>query len=476
MAGPYLSQTQQQRMQMVLAPQMRQSLEFLQVPMLELRSLVQQELEQNPTIEERIVDNERIEVEGPELQPKDEAVQDFGEEYELLAQLDDDWKEYFRQHTPRSGGTREEDERRKYQLDSISTSESLQEHLLHQLALAGLSEQEAQAGELLIGNINEDGYLAISLDELAASTGIEVALLEKVLAVIREFEPIGVGSRDLKECLLFQIEREGQSGTPAEVVVREHLEALGARKYTQIAKALKVPVDAVQEIAQYIATLEPKPGRRFSSETAAYVVPEVFVQKVNDTYVVTLNDEQIPHLRISKHYRALMESASTTPEVKSYIMDKIRSGAFLIKSIHQRQQTIRSIATEIVKVQDGFLGKGVAHLRPLTMSEVADVLGIHETTVSRAVSGKYMQTPQGIYEMKYFFTPGYKRADGETVSNKTIKDRIHQMIDREDPAKPLSDQALANRLKAEGLTVARRTVAKYREELKIMPSHMRKAY
>lgn len=476
MAGPQLTQTQQQRLQMVLAPQLRQSLEFLQVPMLELRSLVRQELEQNPTIEERITDNERIEVEGPELQLPDDALREFGEEYELLAQLDNDWKEYFRQNAPRSGGTREDDERRKHLLDSISLAESLQEHLLHQLGLAGLSEQEKQIGELLVGNINDDGYLSVSLDELASSTGFDVAFLERVLAVIREFEPIGVGSRDLKECLLFQIEREGKRGTLAEAVVRDHLEALGARKYAQMAKALKQPVEQVHEIAHYIATLEPKPGRRFSSDTAAYVVPEVVVQKVNDSYVVSLNDEQIPHLRISKQYRSLMESDATAPEVKTYIMEKIRSGAFLIRSIHQRQQTIRNIATELVRVQEGFLDKGVAHLRPLTMAEVAGVLGIHETTVSRAVSGKYMQTPQGIYEMKYFFTPGYKRADGETISNKSIKDRIHHMIAGETPSAPLSDQALADRLKAEGLTVARRTVAKYREELKIPPSHLRKSF
>ena len=463
-------------MQTVLAPQMRQSLEFLQVPMLELGSLVRRELEQNPTLEERITENERIELEAPELQPKDEAVQDFGEEYEVLAQLDDDWKEYFRESAPRSGGSLEEDERRKHMLDSISQAESLQEHLLHQLALAGLTEEEVAAGELLIGHINEDGFLSVLPEELAATTGIDQSVMDKVLDVIREFEPIGVGSRDLTECLLFQIEREGRSGSPLEDVVRDHLDALGARRYGQIAKALKIPESEVREMARYIATLEPKPGRRFSSDTAAYVLPEVIVQKVNDQYVVSLNDEQIPHLRISKHYRNLMESASTAPDVKQYIMEKIRSGAFLIKSIHQRQQTIRNIAEEIVKVQEGFLEKGVAHLRPLTMSAVADVLDIHETTVSRAVSGKYMQTPQGVYEMKYFFTPGFQTAGGEAVSNKSIKERIDQLIAREDPAKPLSDQAIARRLKDEGVAVARRTVAKYREELQHPPSHMRKAY
>ena len=463
-------------MQMVLAPQLRQSLELLQVPMLELRTLVQQELEQNPTLEERPVDNEQIEVQEPELEPKDEAVKDFGEEYEMLAQLDDDWREYFRQTATRTGVSKDEEERRKHLMDSIQQAESLQEHLLRQLALTGLSDEETQLGELIIGNINEDGYLAITLEELAITTGAAREQLQRVLDVIREFDPIGVGARDLKDCLLFQIEREGKGDTPAADVVRDHLDALAAHKYAQIAKALKSSVEEVQRIAEYIATLEPRPGRRFASDTASYVVPEVVVQKVDGKYIISLNDEQIPHLRISKQYRQLMESGDATPDVRRYVQEKIRNGAFLIKSIHQRQQTIRNIAEQIVKVQKAFMEHGVKHLRPLTMSQVADVLGIHETTVSRAVSGKYMQTPQGIYEMKYFFTSGYKTATGETVSNKSVKERIAELIAGENPSAPLSDQAITNRLKEEGLAVARRTVAKYREELKILPSHMRKGY
>jgi RNA polymerase sigma-54 factor len=477
-AGPYItqSQTQQQRLQMVLAPQLRQSLEFLQVPLLELRSLVQQEIEQNPTLEERLADSERIEVETPALEPKDESIKDFGEEYEVLAQIDDDWKDFFRESTPRTKGSQEDDERHKHFLDSISQPESLQEHLLHQLALTDLPPEEQQIGELLIGHINEDGYLAVLLDEVALSLNIDPNLVRRVHQVIRDFDPIGVGSFDLTDCLLFQIARDGKAGTLAEAVVRDHLETLGAHKYLLIARQLKTTAEEIQHIAHYIATLDPRPGRRFSVETASYVVPEVTVQKINGSYTVILNSEQLPHLRISKQYRALMEAGETTAEVKQYIMEKIRSGAFLIKSIHQRQRTIASIATEIVRVQEGFMDHGVKELKPLTMSEVAAVLDIHETTVSRAVSGKYMQTPQGVYEMKYFFTPGYKTASGESVSNKSIIDRIAQLISAEDPARPLSDQRLANLLKTEGVDVARRTVAKYREELKIMPSHMRKGY
>lgn len=463
---------------MVLAPQLRQSLEFLQVPLLELRTLVQQELEKNPTLEERPMESEPLEVETPSVEPKEEAeaVKDFGEEYEVLAQIDDDWKDYFRESSVRTGVSPEEDERRKHFLDSISQPESLQEHLLNQLGLSELQDKEKEIGEQLIGHINEDGYLAVTLEDIAFSVKEDVERVQRVHAVIRDFDPIGVGSFDLIDCLLYQIERDGKAGTSAELIVRDHLEDLAGHKYAVIARALKISVGEVQQIAHYIATLDPRPGRRFAMETAAYVVPEVVVQKINGEYTIILNNEQLPHLRISKRYRTLMESAGTDADTKAYIMEKIKSGAFLIKSIHQRQQTIRNIATEIVKVQASFLEEGVKGLKPLTMSRVADVLGVHETTVSRAVSGKYMQTPQGVYEMKYFFAPGYQTSSGEAVSNKSIKDRIDQLIGDEDPSAPLSDQAIANLLKKEGVNVARRTVAKYREELKILPSHMRKGY
>lgn len=460
---------------MVLAPQLRQSLEFLQVPALELRALIQQELEQNPTLEERLPDTETIELEPPLLEPKDDAVKEFGEEYEMLAQLDDDWQEYFRTSTPRAGQHHADaDERRQHFLDSVTQPESLQEHLRHQLALSGLPPDQMAIGELLIGHINEDGYLATPLADIAMASGFEPAALETALQVVRDFDPVGVGAQDLRECLLTQIQRAGQGGTPLEKVVRDYLDELAAHKYTVIARKGKWPLEQVHEWARQVAQLDPKPGRRFSADTATYVTPEVFVFPTEDGYAVALNNDPLPHIRISKQYRALMEAPNTPPEVKQYVMEKIKAGAFLIKSIHQRQRTIGNIATEIVKVQADFMAEGVKALRPLTMQQVADVVGVHETTVSRAVSGKYMQTPQGVYELKYFFTFGYRTSDGQTLSNKSIKDRIHELIRSEDSAKPLSDQALTNKLKAEGIDVARRTVAKYREELKIMPSHLRK--
>jgi len=258
--------------------------------------------------------------------------------------------------------------------------------------------------------------------------------------------------------------------------VRDHLDRLGAKKYSEISRSLRVPIEQIQEASKLIATLDPKPGRAYSLETAAYILPEVLVKRVEGKWVVILNDDQLPHVRISKQYRDLMSDKSTSAEVRTYIQDRVRSSAFLIKSIEQRQKTIHRIASEIVAAQTSFLDHGISQLRPMTMAEVARKVGVHETTVSRAVSQKYMQTPVGMYEMKYFFTPGIKTADGQEISNKTVKDIIDQMVAGEDKAAPLSDQEIMERLKQQGIEVARRTIAKYRLLLHIPPSHLRKGF
>jgi RNA polymerase sigma-54 factor len=476
-----LSLSQTQRLQMVLAPQLRQSLEMLQLPILELRTLIRQELEQNPTIEEGLAGMETIEVEPgaaqPDAaQPEEKKELDFEKEIEVLKKLDDEWRDYFLQDRQTKPYSEEQEEKRQFLLDSIPQLESLQENLIKQLNLSGLSEDDRKTGELIVGSISDDGYLTTSLEDLAAATGHDLRHLEDVLAVVQDFQPVGVGARDLRECLLLQLERLGRlDGTAAEIV-RDHLEALGGKKYQDIAKALKLPVEQVQEAAKFIGTLDPRPGRAYSAEALAYVLPEVVVQKIDGIYSVVLNDEQLPHVRISNHYRKLLEDPATTPEVKSYVQDKIRAGAFLIKSIHQRQRTIQRIASEIVAAQTEFLDHGISHLRPLTMAQVAGVVGVHETTVSRAVSGKYMQTPSGTFEMKYFFTPGIKTADGKEVSNMTVKDMIAGMVSREEPGSPLSDQEIMDKLREKGISIARRTIAKYRLVLRIPPSHLRKSY
>jgi RNA polymerase sigma-54 factor len=459
---------------MVLAPQLRQSLELLQAPMLELRALVRQEMEQNPTLEEQPEEVEQIEIEPAANEIAEEA--GIRDEFEKLARLDEEWRDYFNQNQVSPRHSSEEAARRQYFLDSLSQPISLQQHLMNQLALAGLSEADARLCELLIGSIGEDGYLSTPIEELAATTGHDAADLERMLAAVQEFDPIGVGARDLRECLLIQLRRLGKGDSLAAAIVRDHLADLGARRFADIARALKCEIEAVQEAARLIATLEPKPGRVFAADAPSYVTPEVIVQKVDGEYVVILNNDQIPRLHISDHYRRLMNDENTADEVKAYIREKVRAGLFLIKSINQRQQTIYNIAKEIVAVQRDFLDHGVARLRPLTMAQVAQILGIHETTVSRAIANKYMQTPRGTFEMKYFFTPGYVTADGEAVSNKAVKDAIARLVEEEDPANPLSDQEMARRLAEQGFNVARRTVAKYREELKILPSHLRKGF
>lgn len=472
MANPYLGLSQQQRMQLVLAPQLRQSLELLQAPILELRSLVQQEVEQNPTLEEQPQETEQIDVES---QTAEEAAE-FDDEFERLVQMDDEWRDYFNQNKPIRHYSAEDAARRQHFFDSLSQPESLQQHLMNQLTLAGLEGTDYQIAELLIGSINDEGYLTTSLEELAGTTGFDVAEMERVLEIVQEFDPIGIGARDLRECLLLQLRRLGKEDSIAATIVDTRLDDLGARRFSEIARALKAPIEEIQEAARLIATLEPKPGRSFAADATSYVTPEVVVQKVDGEYVIAQNNDQIPHLHISDHYRQLMSDSQTSAEVKNYIREKVRAGLFLIKSIGQRQQTIYNIAREIVEAQRDFFEHGVTHLRPLTMAQVAALIGIHETTVSRAIANKYMQTPRGTFEMKYFFTPGYRTADGQEVSNKAIKDAIAKLVAEEDAAKPLSDQDMVNRLRDQGFKLARRTIAKYRDEMKILPSHLRKGF
>jgi RNA polymerase sigma-54 factor len=483
MPGQTLSMNQSQQLQMVLTPQLRQSLEMLQMPMMELRELIQQELDRNPTIEEEPATDEEQQKPEPEVPSENPATDfpeeqnhelDFEKEYAVLSQLDAEWREYFFQDAQNRVFTADDDEKRSFLLDSITQKESLQQHLIDQLSLAGLDEADQKLGELVIGSINDDGYLVTTLEELAASSNTDIEHLRDILAVVQDFHPTGVGARDLRECLLLQLDRMDKGESSAALIVKDHLDRLGSHKNIEIAKALHITPEDVQAAADFIATLDPKPGRIYSAELSAYVTPEVVVQKVAGDYSLIVNDDQLPHIRISKHYRDLLSDKSTPPDVRAYVQERIRSGAFLIKSIHQRQKTIHLIATEIIAIQKDFLDHGIAHLRPLTMAEVARKVGFHETTVSRTVSGKYMKTPVGTFNMKYFFTPGIKTADGGQMSNKAVKDLIMGLVSDEDSSHPLSDQEIMDKLKSQGVQIARRTVAKYRIVLRIPPSHMRK--
>jgi RNA polymerase sigma-54 factor len=480
-AGPGLQQVQRLSLQQILAPQLQQSLHLLQVSALELRSLVQEELQQNPLIEESPKDEPPIELEATaetsaeaKADGKDEL--DFKEEFAVLAKLDDEWREYFSATNTIRGRSRDQEEQRQHFFDSIVEQKSLQQQLLEQLKFAEMDDEARKVAELIVGNINDDGYLLTPLEELAISSGIELDRLQKGLELVQTFHPVGVGARNLKECLLIQLDRLGKSESIEAVVVNQHLDDLARKRYPEIAKNTGLSVEQVQVVADFISTLEPKPGRMFSAEQSQYVAADVTVQRVDDDYVVMLNNEQIPHVRISNTYRELMAREDKGGDARDYIRDKVRAGKFLIKSIHQRQQTIQNIAKVIVERQRDFLDKGSTFLKPLTMAQVAEVVGVHETTVSRAVANKYMQTPQGLFEMKYFFTPGFETDGGGALSNTSVKEQIAKLIEREDALKPLSDQEIVAILKEQGIPIARRTVAKYRNELNILPSNLRKKY
>jgi RNA polymerase sigma-54 factor len=451
-----------------LSPQMQQSLQFLQAPAMELQSLVQQEIEINPVLEES---NDE-----PKKEPETDN-DEFDKQLEQLRQKDEEWREYFAQGSTNTPSYNPEAaERRQFLFDSQVEAPHLSDHLLRQLTLSVNSPETVRVGEEIIGNLDDAGFLKIPLIEVAQSARVEYEIAQSALTLIQSFDPVGVAARDLRECLLIQIERLGKSGELEAVMVGQYLSELGRKKYQDIARGLKVPLERVQCAAQFIATLQPRPGSAFSSDDKQNIVQaELAVQKSGDDWVVVMNDDPVPRLRISDTYKDLLVNNGHDPSLREYLKEKIRAGKFLIKCLHQRQQTIFNIATEIVKRQRAFFDDGVAHLKPLTMNQVAEVVGVHETTVSRAIANKYVQTPFGLFDLKYFFTPGYQTATGEVMSNTSVKDAISDLIARESTNKPLSDQEIVKILGERGIPLARRTVAKYRAELGLLPSNLRRS-
>src|SRR6476659_8983529 len=477
MAGPGMHQSQNLSLQQVLAPQLQQSLLILQAPLLELRNLVQQEMETNPVLEELANETEeQQQQQKPEEKKATTSDEEFKAEFDQLAKLDDEWRDYMAQSSSYSGRSQEAEDKRQFFFDSIATQETLQQHLMGQLNQTVLNADDRKTAELIIGNIDDNGFLQTNPEEMSLNTGIAQDDFEHMLTLIQSFYPPGVGARDLRECLLIQLRRDGKGSSLEYKIISEHMQDLGKRRFPEIARRMGISVEQVQKCANNIAQLEPRPGAIFAEAPKNYVVPDVTVEKVNGEYQVILNGDQIPHLRISNTYKDIMAQDGNGNEVKDYIRDKIRSGKFLIKSIHQRQQTISNIAHQIVSRQREFFDKGSSQLKPMTMVQIADAVGVHETTVSRAISGKYMATPQGVYEMKYFFTPGYQTATGESMSNTSVKEAILELVKNEEGNAPLSDKEIVEILSNRGIPIARRTVAKYRTELNILPSNMRRKY
>lgn len=479
MAGPYLSLSQQQRQVMTLAPQLRQSLEMLQMPVMELRAAILKEMAVNPTIDDVKDPTEallsEVQPDPPQEHPTDEGL-DFDPDVDAILRQDDEWRDYFLQGMENAPSNEDAEEKRQYLFDSIRQEDSLQDHLMKQLVLTEMSPEDRELAVMLIGNINDDGYFTGSLPDIIMVTGRSEHEVVKVLKVIQSFDPPGVGARTLRECLLQQLTLVEDSPweDEARLLIDKYLEKLGDRDESFLCKALALNRDELAHVIALVRSLNPRPGRAFESEVTEYVEPEVFVTWEKGRFVARVDNGQLPHIRISTHYRKLLEDENVSAETKSYIRERIRAGAFLIRSIHQRQETIRKIAQEIVDAQTEFLHKGIEALRPMTMAEVAKKVGVHETTVSRTVANKYMRTPVGLFEMKFFFTPGLKGKDGVAVSNKAVQDQIMRIVQAEDPTAPLSDQAIEEKLAEQGITVARRTIAKYRGILKIPPSHKRR--
>jgi RNA polymerase sigma-54 factor len=458
---------------LILTPSLQQAIKLLPMATLELKDLLNQEMVENPMLEEIPVEDTQVAEaaateEKPEEKPeaqKNDTWDDADYQYFFGEYLDDG----YRARTPQEVKELPPIE------NTLSSSSSLSDHMTWQLTLQTDDEQVRDIGEAIIGNLDDDGYLVASLDELAAMGPWPVDNVESTLRLVQGFDPIGVAARDLQECLLLQLRHLGLEGSPAEKIVTEHLKPLQNHQIPEISRKLGMPIEDLKEHIEVVRHLDPKPGSRFNPTQSQYVTPDVYVEKVDDEYVVWLNEDGLPQMRISPTYRRLLDKdANHGEETRAYVRDKFNAARWLIKSVQQRQNTIYKVARSIVNFQREFLDHGIEHLRPLVLRDVANDIGMHESTVSRVVTNKYMHTPQGVCEMKYFFHSGISSSYGESVSSVTIKQRIRKIIEAEDPKKPLSDSKIVSILQREGLVLARRTIAKYREELKIPTSNQRK--
>ena len=465
-----LVQNQSQRL--MLTQKMQQAIQILQLSGMELEQYVQQELETNVALEQVASDKE------PETKPQEDpkSVNDA----EPFEDGNFDLDNYLDSWAGNKGGrdlsvNPGADDRRQYYEDSITKEESFVSRLLSQLRFAVKDPQRYAIGERIVGDIDDRGYFTGSLEEIAQEMNAPLPEVERLLYTIQKFEPTGVGARDVVECLLLQINVEFPDEQELKVLVAEHLEDLERRQIPKIAKAMGVSTERVEQLKVLLSGLDPWPGHEYAFSPPQYVTPDVIVEKIDGQWEIYLNDGSVPDLRISRDYRDLMKNGRIGKDEKKYLRDKVESARWLIRNIEQRQQTILRISKAIMEVQEAFLEKGVSKIKPLTLQEIADVVGVHEATVSRTTRGKYVQTPQGLFELKYFFSPGLKSDTGEQ-SSKSVQSMIKKIIEDEDKVKPLSDQKIANLLKAQGISIARRTVTKYREALGILPTNLRRMY
>ncbi|MGB9867132.1 MAG: RNA polymerase factor sigma-54 [Bacillota bacterium] len=450
----------QQAQKLVMTPELRQSITVLQLNSMELSQYIRQQVLENPLLEIR---------ESQELELESQRDVQEGEQFDWEKF---DWESHFNK-VPLTSTERYETP----QLESFTTKvATLSEFLLGQLRLVCTSEVEYLIGEFLIGNIDDNGYLRCTVEEAAASLGVPKRQVQEVLELIQSLEPVGVGARDLRECLTIQLDYLGVNDPLVREIVNCYLKDLAEGKQARLAVKLGVPVQEVQKAVDFIKTLDPKPGRRFAgSGDVVYVIPDITVEKVDDDYVVIVNDGSLPRLGISRFYRNMLRS-EIDDQTRSFLKSRLESALWLVKSIEQRRITLYKVAECIVRLQRDFLDYGVKHLRPMTLKQVADQVNVHESTVSRAVANKYMQTPRGTFDMKFFFGSGVEGGWGNSLSAKAVKKMILDIIRNEDSSNPYTDKQLQEILVRRGLQISRRTVTKYREELGIQSSSKRKRY
>jgi RNA polymerase sigma-54 factor len=468
---------------LIMTPSLQQAIKLLQLSKLELQEVLNQELLENPLLEETAEEAKAEETPAEEAEAKSETeeppkVEAKTEEKEKDSFDEIDYDAYFQDYieygyNPRGMG----EEHEEFPIENTLTRPpNLSDHLTWQLSMSDASPRTKEIANFIIGNIDEDGYLRASNDEIMLAGGFAAEEVETAVRAVQSLDPIGVGARDLRECLLLQLRFLEIDNPLVEIIVRDHWDEFMQRKFVPLAKVLGIDLKTLEGIVEVIKHLDPKPGRKYSNERAIYVEPDVYVHKVGDEYVIVLNEDGMPKLRINSGYRSMLNSMDSKQdgETVNYIKDKIRSAVWLIKSLDQRQRTIYKVAESIVKHQREFLEKGIDFLRPLVLRDVADDIQMHESTVSRVVSNKYMHTPRGLFLMKYFFHSGIDSDTGEDISSLTVKKKIQSFIENEDPRKPLSDSKIMKILNDEGINIARRTVAKYRDELNIPSSTDRK--
>jgi len=480
--------------QLVVTPQLQQAIKLLQLSRLELTQLIQKELTENPVLEEEDEDDDATLAMATSAgeQHEQAKVEDKGHDHagdevgskdgQMKEPTDFDWEDYLNKYNAAEEKTlptvSEAPEDLPTYENTLTRAESLQSHLLWQLHLSNFSDEEIELGEDIIWNINDDGYLAASVEEIAASTGHSPEAVEHVLRRVQELDPPGIAARDLKECLILQARHLGEDRELIIKVIDQHLGDLEKHNYSQIAKKMDVPLDKIKEISHVIINMEPKPGRSYSAEGAQYITPDVYVHKLGDEHIVVLNEDGLPKLQISNFYRRMLSKGETVgTQTREYIQNKLKSAMWLIKSIHQRQRTLYKVTKSIIRHQKEFLEKGANALKPMVLKDVADDIGMHESTISRVTTNKYVHTPRGIFELKYFFNSkiGGATPGEDSVASEAVKNRIQKLIASEDIKNPYSDQDLVNILKSQfKIDVARRTVAKYREMLKIPTSSRRR--